>query len=215
MLTLLGWLLGLVNGMRHALEPDHVAAISTLVAEQKSAARAARFAVLWGLGHAAVLLVVGGGLVLARQGMPPRVEQGFELCVAAMLVLLGGRAIRKAIALAREAAHGHGPGHAHDHVHASRPLLIGVVHGLAGSGAITALVLAKLPDPVVGLAFIALYGLGATLGMAMLAGFAGLPLARLAQRSARAVPVLLGVAGAASLVLGVGWGAASAIALFA
>jgi high-affinity nickel-transport protein len=206
MLTLLGWLLGLLNGMRHALEPDHVAAISTLVAEQSSGRRAARFALLWGLGHAAVLLVVGGGLVIARRGMPPHVEQAFELGVAGMLVLLGGRAIRKAIALARHGA-------AHEHMHATRPMLIGVVHGLAGSGAITAIVLAKLPDPVVGLVFIALYGLGATLGMALLAGFAGVPLASLARRSHRAVPVLLGVTGLASLVLGIGWGVASTIAL--
>ena len=206
MLTLLGWLLGVLNGMRHALEPDHVAAISTLVAEQRSAARAARFAILWGLGHAAVLLVVGGGLVVARRGMPAHVEQVFELGVAAMLVLLGGRAIKKAIALARDGA-------VSDHVHTARPMLIGVVHGLAGSGAITALVLAKLPDPIVGLVFIALYGLGATLGMAMLAAFAGLPLASLARRSARAMPVLLGATGVASLALGIGWGAASALAL--
>lgn len=209
MLTLLGWALGLVNGMRHALEPDHIAALSTLVAEQRSAWRAARFAVLWGLGHAAVLLVLGGGLVVARRGMPPRVEQGFELCVAAMLVLLGGRALGRAIALARRES----SGDASPHWHVARPMLIGVVHGFAGSGAITALVLAKLPDPVVGLAFIALYGLGATFGMAVLAGVAGVPLASMARRSRRAIPVLLGVTGLASLGLGVGWAATSALGL--
>ena len=214
MLTLLlGWLFGLAQGVRHAFEPDHIAAVSTIVAEQKTARASMGFAFAWGIGHMLVLLVVGGSLVVVRAHMPDSLGDVFELAVAVMLVVLGVRALRTARARkasATRAAHQHHAApHTHGHPggwpHARRPLLIGCIHGLAGSGALTALVLAKLTSPVVALVYMGIYGFGATLGMATLAGLAGVPLAHLAKNP-RGMPILLGVTGAVSLVLGFAWG---------
>ena len=216
---LLGWLLGVTQGIRHAFEPDHIAAVSTLVAEQRGPRASMMYAASWGAGHALVLLVVGGALLLLRTEMPERLGDAFELAVSAMLITLGVRALVRAARAGRAGptvAHHHGDvAHTHaaapSHVHvkgialARFPLLIGVVHGLAGSGALAALVLPKLPSAITGLVFIALYGLGAMVGMALLAGLAGVPLTRL-MKSARGVPILLGVTGSFSLVLGIAWG---------
>jgi hypothetical protein len=225
--TLLGLLWGLAQGMRHALEPDHLAAVSTLVADRKSARSAASYAVAWGLGHALVLMAVGGALLLVRAQLSERVGAMFELAVAAMLIVLGVRALRRAFvdgAAGAPVAHAHAThAHAHGgpaaHVHlrgftlAMRPLLVGCVHGLAGSGAVAALVMAQLQSAVAGLVYIVVFGAGATLGMAVLAGLAGVPLAKLV-RTRRGVPVLLGTTGTLSLLLGIAWGWAAASAAF-
>lgn len=223
--TLLGLLWGLAQGMRHALEPDHLAAVSTLVAERRTARSAASYAVAWGLGHAMVLLAFGGALLVVQAHLPGRVAAAFELVVAVMLVVLGLRALRRAIVhgagapvehLHRHGAHAHaGPA---DHVHvrgftlARRPLVVGCIHGLAGSGALAALVMPQMKSVALGLLYMTVYGGGAALGMAMLAGVVGLPLARIV-RTRRGVPVLLGTTGALSLLLGIAWGVAAATAL--
>jgi hypothetical protein len=206
MLTMtLGWLWGLGQGLRHALEPDHVAAVSTVVAEQRGPRASATFAAAWGAGHALVLLLFGGALTLLRAELSESVAAVFELLVAVMLLVLGARGIVLAVAAWRvprtPAAHTHRTAP----FGLARPVAIGVVHGLAGSGALTALVLAQWPSPAQGLVFIALYGLGAMVGMAILAGIAGIPLARFVQ-SRRGVPIVLGASGAFSLVLGFVWG---------
>lgn len=200
--TLLAVAFGLLQGIRHAMEPDHLAAVSTLVAEQRSARASVGYAALWGLGHALMLLAVGGAFFLLRTRMPPAMEDAFELGVAIMLVGLGLRGMYLA---------GRPPPPAHTHGHGPsiggrlRPLFIGIVHGLAGSGALGALVLAKATSAMAGLAFLAVYGAGAALGMALLAGVAGVPLARLV-RSPRGMPALLAVTGLLCVGLGLGWG---------
>ncbi len=215
---LMGWLFGLAQGMRHAFEPDHIAAVSTMVAEQQSARASMFFAAMWGIGHALMLLAVGGVFFVLRQQMPEGLAQGFELVVAGMLIALGVRALRQAVragrtgspVLHRHGAHAHVHGAEERHVHvgrwtlARRPLLIGVVHGLAGSGALTALVAASFESAVAGIVFMALYGAGAAVGMAVLAGFAGVPLASV-MRTRYGAASLLGVTGAFSLVLGFVW----------
>lgn len=223
--TLLGLLWGLAQGIRHALEPDHLAAVSTLVAERRSARSAASYAVAWGLGHAMVLLAFGGALLVVQAHLPERVAAAFELAVAVMLVVLGVRALRQAMVhgAGEPVAHVHGHGaHAHagpaDHLHvrgftlARRPLIVGCIHGLAGSGALAALVMPQMKSVALGLIYMTVYGGGAALGMAMLAGVAGLPLARIV-RTRRGVPVLLGATGTLSLLLGIAWGVAAATAL--
>lgn len=203
-LTLLGCVLGLASGIRHAVEPDHLAAVSTLVAQQRSARDSVRFAATWGLGHGLMLVVVGGVLLVLRAHMPVAMEEGFELAVGVMLVILGARALQQAF-------HARLP-HTHPKPHGLRPLVIGVVHGLAGSGALAALAATRSPSVASGLLFLGLYGAGAMLGMAGLAGLAGVPLARL-LRAERAGRVLLTATGALSLLMGLGWGAAAAMRL--
>jgi hypothetical protein len=201
-ITFLGCIFGLANGVRHAVEPDHLAAVSTLVAHQKSARDSMRFAATWGLGHGLVLLLVGGGLLALRTHMPYAIEEGFELAVGVMLVFLGTRTLQLAW-------------RHHGHVHAqapsrARPLVIGVVHGLAGSGALAALATTRAPSLAAGLLFLGLYAAGAMAGMAGLAGLAGLPIARL-LKSERAGRGLLAATGAMSLLMGLGWGTLAAI----
>ena len=205
--TLLAMVFGLLQGVRHAMEPDHLAAVSTLMAEQRSTRGSVGYAALWGLGHALMLLAVGGALFLLRTRLPPALEDVFELGVAVMLVGLGLRGLN----LARHFAptpHAHAQGQAAGGQASGsrlRPLFIGLVHGLAGSGALSAIVLAKASSALAGLAFLAVYGAGAALGMALLAGVAGVPLARLV-RSPRGMPLLLGVTGVLCVGLGLGWG---------
>jgi high-affinity nickel-transport protein len=211
--------LGSLLGMRHALEPDHLAAVSTLVSRERSGVRAALLGLCWGLGHTLALVVVGAILVALRSEMPPTVSDLFELLVAFMLVALGLRAIVQA---ARQGAEGPARMHRHGrlvhshagvpaHVHlgkwtlARRPLLVGAVHGLAGSGALTALVLATLPTTTARLAYMALFGLGSTVSMAALSGLLGWPLARFGTHHLVTRGVSL-IVGCTSMALGVMWG---------
>jgi hypothetical protein len=214
--------LGSLLGMRHALEPDHLAAVSTLVTahgDDRSGYKAALLGVCWGLGHTMSLLAVGAALVVLRAEMPAYASDLFELFVALMLVGLGLRAMYLAARQgpagpSRVHHHGHRV-HVHPgapaHIHigawtlARRPLLIGAVHGLAGSGALTALVLATLPTTAARITYMMVFGLGSTLGMAMLSGFLGWPLARLGahRRVARAMSLAVGCV---STALGLFWG---------
>jgi hypothetical protein len=211
--------LGSLLGMRHALEPDHLAAVSTLVSGERSGYKAALLGACWGLGHTLALVAVGGVVVLLRAELPARVSNLFEFGVALMLVGLGLRAIYVA---ARQGpagpirAHHHGRVvHVHSgatqHIHigtwtlARRPLLVGAVHGLAGSGALTALVLTTLPTTAARLTYMTLFGLGSTLGMAALSGLLGWPLARVGNHAAVARGVSLAV-GCVSTLLGIYYG---------
>ncbi len=211
--------LGSLLGMRHALEPDHLAAVSTLVTGERHSFKAAFLGICWGLGHTFSLLAVGTVLVVLRAEMPVRIADGFEFCVALMLIGLGVRAIDLAVRQGPS-----GPSHVHQHGHtmhvhegapahihigtwtlARRPLLVGAVHGLAGSGALTALVVATLPSTAARITYMVVFGLGSTLGMAALSGLLGWPLARAGsnQRLARGLSLAVGCV---STVLGVVWG---------
>ncbi len=213
--SLAGVLLGLFVGLRHAFEPDHLAAVATLATETRDAKKGAMLGALWGLGHTVALVM--GGVVLIALGavLPERLSAAFELCVSAMLVVLGVRAIVRAvregqIGPLREHAHA-GSSHRHAgpdaHVHlgrwtlAWRPLAVGLVHGLAGSGALTAIVFAQLASTVERITYIAMFGAGSIAGMAAASALVGASLAPLG----RAQRTLTIVAGALSIVFGVVW----------
>jgi len=217
-----GWLLALVLGVRHASEPDHLVAVSTLVADAPTARRAAALGAIWGVGHSLSLLAVGGLLMVLHWRLPERLAEYFELGVAAMLLALGTQAILAALklraaerkhvkyahaSLPKSGFHTHG-GRPHRHdakQRARRPLVIGLVHGLAGSGALTALALANMPSLGSGLAYIAFFGFGSVLGMAALSGLVGAPLARFTTRSPVQVAALA-TTGALSFAVGIAWG---------
>jgi hypothetical protein len=201
MAVLIGLLLGFLQGLRHAFEPDHVVALSTMMGQATTARRRVTYAAAWGVGHAAVLLAVGSALMMARAELPPRLDAVFELAVSIMLIALGARAIALAAVHLRREAEDHRAAH---RWRAVGPLAMGMVHGLAGSGALTALVVARLPSPGLGVLFMLLFGAGATLGMSLLAGVAGAPLAHV-LRTRWGLPALLGATGALSLALGLAW----------
>jgi hypothetical protein len=199
---LTGWVLGLVLGMRHALEPDHVAAVSSMLAEHKGTRSGLLLGAAWGAGHAITILLVGGALLALGAQMPARVADALELAVAAMLVFLGVRALARAVRRDSGASRDR---HRHAWRLTRRPLAAGLVHGLAGSGAITAFVVARLTTWTAGVAFLALFGLGAAMGMALLTSAASATLGRFV-RGERTVHVLSGATGLVSLGLGAGWG---------
>ena len=206
--------LGTLLGMRHALEPDHLAALSTLLTGERNIRKAAWLGVYWGIGHTLTLLVAGTLLVVLRADMPAMAS---DLLACAVVLLLVGFCFRAIYLSAGQAAVG--PTHSHSHSHtaapasapagrwtlARRPLLVGAVHGLAGSGALTALVMATIPSMWARLVYLALFGVGSTLGMAALSGLMGWPIARVGTHGAVARTISL-VVGCISIILGLYWG---------
>lgn len=192
--------LGLVTGLGHAFEPDHLAAVSTIVAERPGPRNAARVGLLWGLGHAGMLFVTGSILIAARVTLSEPLRGKLELLVALMLIALGIRSLLRSVK----------PKESTSHDHIRRPLLVGSLHGLAGSGALTAIALSRVSaSPSLACVYIACFGMAATVGMAAMAGMMGFPLSRVA-RSREGAGWLLRVSGTASLVIG-GWWAVTAL----
>ena len=206
--TAIGILLGLLVGLRHSFEPDHLTAVSTLVGETRDLRGGAMLGALWGIGHTLALVAVGAILLLVGASLPERAAVIFELCVAGMLLVLGARAIVVALrAAAAHRAHGHV---ADDHRHPEvrmlswRALTVGLVHGLAGSGALTAIAFAELPGTGARLIYMMLFGLGSIAGMALASGTAGVAL-RVIARSGETRRGLGLATGALSITVGVMW----------
>lgn|SRR5574341_20730 len=212
--------LGLLLGLRHALDADHVAAVSTLVSQHRSLARSCLLGAFWGAGHTMALLAAGVGVIAFRLTISPAMEKGLETVVALVLILLGGHVLLRS--LGTWTLHGHehshdGYSHRHLHVHVGsedspghthlfrlggRPFLVGVLHGMAGSAALMLLVLATIPSPLSGLLYILVFGVGSTAGMLVISGLIGIPFILTARRSETAHAAIQTLAGAASLILG-------------
>jgi high-affinity nickel-transport protein len=197
---------GSLVGMRHALEPDHLAAVSTLITRERSSARAAWVGICWGFGHTMTLIVAGVVLIVLRRDLPRAADALFEVAVVALLVGFGLRAIRQATGLAPPIDRASVPSRlppSSGWQAARRPFFVGALHGLAGSGALTAAVVAALPTTTARLIYLALFGLGSMVGMAVLSGVVGWQLARLRGAAARGISLLLG---GFSMALGIAWG---------
>lgn len=187
--------LGLILGVRHAFDADHLAAVSTIVSERKSVLSACWVGALWGIGHTFSLLVAGVALILLHIELGQKAALTLEFCVAIMLMGLGGNVLRKLVGGARLHLHPHQHGprlHIHPHVHlgaaeeiapdthhgfraGARPVLVGMLHGLAGSAALMLLVLATIPSPTARFAYLAVFGIGSTGGMLCMSALIGLP----------------------------------------
>ncbi len=215
--------LGFSLGVSHALDPDHVAAVGTLVSEQRRLSRSCLLGACWGVGHTLALLAAGGAVIAFRLTITPAMERGLEMAVALLLIGLGGRVLARVARQVSLHRHPHvhgGRAHAHVHLHVAggthespghshlaevggRPLLVGLLHGLAGSAALTLVALGAVSSPAAGLGYILVFGLGSTAGMLALSGVIGLPFALGAGRSLETLAVLRVLAGGASIVLGV------------
>lgn len=193
-ITALG--LGLLIGAKHAFEPDHLAAVGTMLPDASSARRAAARGAWWGLGHGGAIAAIGLPLVLLDLRVPEHLEALAEVVVAVMLVWLGARAWWRS-GSARRAGDPHAPA-------ARRPLSIGLVHGLAGSGAAVVLATAGAPSQASASAFLLLFVVGSTLSMTAVAGALAAPLGGL---GADRTPWLLRACGALSIGVGLWWGA--------
>ncbi len=172
-------LLGLVLGARHALEPDHLAAVTTFVTDdgRRGSAAAARTGAAWGLGHALAIVIVGGIVVLLGLRVPARLAVGLEVCVAVMLVGLGARALLRARSAPQEPIAAAPPSRG-----LRRSTLVGFVHGASGTAAITVLCASTLPNRSTAIAFLVLFALAALVSMATLSALMAAPLSTLARR---------------------------------
>jgi hypothetical protein len=196
--------LGFLLGMRHATDPDHVIAVSTIVSRERDVKHAAMIGVAWGAGHTLTIVTVGSIMIMFRLVLPARVGLAMELAVALMLIVLGIRNMGPLFNLStdRHRTGGHSGFHAHgDYIHAHaesqtprhshdpertplrvidrwfggitlyqvlRPLLVGVVHGLAGSAAIALLVLSTIQSYRWAAAYLVIFGIGTILGMVLI-----------------------------------------------
>jgi ABC-type nickel/cobalt efflux system permease component RcnA len=222
--------LGFVLGLKHATEVDHVVAVSAIVSEQRNLARAALVGGLWGVGHTASLVIVGAIVLILRVAIPERVVGWLEFGVALMIITLGVMALARAWRGRRDVhlhEHSHeGSAHTHLHFHEPeehqhshaahsrqahshaikrlglKPLLVGMAHGLAGSGALTLLVLSQSPSVIVGLLYLVLFGLGSVVGMMLMSGLIGLPFVLGARRLGGLGSGLQVLAGALSIGFG-------------
>ena len=182
--------LGFLLGVRHAADPDHVVAVSTIVMRSRSVGRAATVGALWGAGHTATIVLVGGAIILFKVTITPRIGLAMELAVASMLIVLGVMSLV-----------GRPP--ASDAVFAPvRPVMIGFVHGLAGSAAVALLVLTTIDDPRWSLAYLMVFGLGTVAGMMLITAAIAAPLAIGALRLAGLHRHLRFASGVFSLALG-------------
>jgi high-affinity nickel permease len=210
--------IGFLLGMRHATDPDHVIAVSTIVSRERSIFKAGSIGILWGVGHSLTILAVGAGIILFGLVIPARVGLTMEFSVGLMLILLGLLNLTGALKWISEKfspthpqikgqhAHLHEHGakvHLHWHSHAPgsehhgeslappswlsgmfarlglypsvRPLLVGIVHGLAGSAGVALLVLSTIRDPRWAVMYLFIFGVGTIAGMMLITALIALP----------------------------------------
>jgi len=217
--------IGLVFGLKHATEVDHVVAVSTIVSQQRNLWRATLVGAMWGAGHTASLLIAGVIVLSLRIVIPERVSNWLEFGVALMIIALGALALWRSL-VKRNDVHVHkhshdGVSHVHVHFHETatrhektgphshavssvglKPVLIGAVHGLAGSGALTLLVLTQIQSAWVGFFYLSVFGLGSILGMILMSGLIGLPFALTAKNVGRVHRQLQTAAAVLSIAFG-------------
>lgn len=173
--------LGFVLGLRHALDPDHLVAVSALVARNRSPWTASWLGASWGLGHATTLLAVGALLIALRVTVPESFTLSFEVAVGALLVLLGVANLAAAAGSNAPLAGTEGP---RLRKSLARSGIVGLVHGLAGSGAVVLLASAAMPDAATALVYLAIFGVGTMAGMVAFSLLLGAPLAALGEGAA-------------------------------
>jgi sulfite exporter TauE/SafE len=210
-------LIGFVLGLQHAIEADHLAAVSTIVAEKKGLFTASLVGGMWGIGHTVSLFAVGAIVLFLKLQISESVETKLEGIVGGMLVLLGLNGLRKLFSAEKIHVHAHEHGsreHLHIHAHGNEPaeashhrfsprsILIGMVHGLAGSAALMLLVVPTIASPTLALLYILIFGIGSIGGMMAMSFLIGLPLHFTAGRFAILNKGIRFAAGVFSLGLG-------------
>ncbi|MGH9204279.1 MAG: high-affinity nickel-transport family protein [Vicinamibacterales bacterium] len=162
--------LGFFLGMRHATDPDHVIAITTIVSRERSVKRAAWSGAVWGIGHTVTIVLVGGAIILFNVAIPARLGLLMELSVGVMLVVLGVMNVTGTTNAPKNWL-------SRTQVQFTRPLAVGIVHGLAGSAAVALLVLTTIRTPAWAVAYLLVFGLGTVLGMVLVTTLMGVPFA--------------------------------------
>jgi high-affinity nickel permease len=215
--------LGFLLGMQHALEADHIAAVSSIAARRTQVGDIVRHGLTWGLGHTLTLFAFAGAAILLGRAIPDHLARPIETAVGVMLIGLGAHVLWR---LWRDRVHfhqhGHGDGtvHIHAHSHAGetvshanashahahgfrwRALLVGLMHGMAGSAALLVLAVSQAASPAAGLGYIALFGIGSMIGMGALSTVIAVPLAVSARWLTWANSGLQGTVGIITIAIG-------------
>ena len=210
--------LGVLLGLRHSLDPDHVVAVSTIVSEYRNPLKSFWVGASWGLGHTATLFVIGVVIIALRLTIPDRMALLLEFLVGIMLVGLGAQVVysfrKKKV---HQHAHGHEEsGHQHYHVDQDhlietgvgkpflrkKSFLVGTVHGVAGSAALTLLILASIESSLVGMAYILLFGLGSIVSMGVMTILISLPFVFSANKMPNVNRAIQFTVGALSMIFG-------------
>jgi len=221
MFAILG--LGFLLGMQHALEADHIAAVSSIAARRSHVSDIVKHGLTWGLGHTLTLFVFAGVAILLGRAIPESVARPIEGAVGIMLMALGSHVLWR---LWRDRVHFHRHGHAdgtvhfHAHSHAGdmlpharaahahahgfrwRTLLVGLMHGMAGSAALLVLAATQASSPAAGLGYVALFGIGSMIGMGVLSAVIAVPLAVSARFLTVANRALQGAVGIVTIAIG-------------
>jgi len=216
--------LGFLLGMQHALEADHIAAVSSIAARRSRVGDSVKHGLTWGLGHTLTLFVFAGAALLLGRAIPESLSRPIEAVVGIMLVGLGAHVLWR---LWRDRVHFHkhrhddGTVHIHAHSHAGetvaharaahahshgfrwRTLLVGLMHGMAGSAALLMLTVSQASSPAVGLGYVALFGIGSMIGMGVLSAIIAVPLAVSARWLTWANRGLQGGVGIVTVAIGV------------
>jgi len=158
----LTFITSLMLGMRHATDPDHIVAVTTIVSRERSVVKAAGIGAVWGIGHTVTLLLVGGAIIAFKVAFNARLGLSLELSVAIMLIVLGLLNIFDVRASTRG-------------ISASRPFVVGIVHGLAGSAGAALLIVPLIDDPRWAALYLLTFGLGTIVGMAFITLTIALP----------------------------------------
>jgi ABC-type nickel/cobalt efflux system permease component RcnA len=217
--------LGFLLGMQHALEADHIAAVSSLAARRSDVRDIVRHGLTWGLGHTMTLFAFAGAAILVGHAIPDTLARPLETAVGLMLIGLGAHVLWR---LWRDRvhfhAHRHGDGTSHIHLHSHagesvphensahghghgfrwRSLLVGLMHGMAGSAALLVLAVSQAANPATAVAYVLLFGLGSMLGMGALSAVIAVPLAVSARWLTWANRGLQGAVGVVTIAVGVG-----------
>ncbi|MER3630962.1 MAG: urease accessory protein UreH [Blastocatellia bacterium] len=182
--------IGFFLGLRHAIEADHLAAVSTIIVEKKNLLSASLVGGLWGLGHTISLFLAGVAVILLKMEISETLEVYFEAIVGCMLILLGSNTLRKLFAARKIHIHTHKHGileHIHPHIHlvenetehhglSPRSVFIGMIHGLAGSAALMLMIIPTISSPWLAMLFILIFGIGSTGGMIVMSFLMANPL---------------------------------------
>ena len=190
MLSALGLsLFGLLLGIRHAVDPDHVVAVTAIATGQRSVRNAGMIGAMWGVGHTFTILLVGGAIIVFRIAIPPRLGLAFEFAVGIVLIVLGLANLlsRAEVTPPRNSA---------------RPVVVGMVHGVAGSAAVALLILAAVRDTAWAIGYLMLFGLGTIVGMIAVTTAIAVPAAYAATRVTALRRYLVLASGAASVIAG-------------
>jgi len=203
--------LGLFLGMRHSTDPDHVVAVSTIVSRERSVKQGAVIGMMWGFGHTLTIFIVGALIILFNLTIPPRIGLSMEMAVAAMLIVLGVLNLTGVLQRVTERmtpakwrqpeveVPPKKPGVARGlidrfgYFNLLRPLVIGLVHGLAGSAAVALLVLSMIHSPAWAIAYLIVFGLGTVVGMMLMTTVMAIPIALTGKKSSRYLTVASGL----------------------